>query len=286
MLGAIIGDVAGSFREFSVDKYAQLPLLPHPTQVKNGRRYGMTDDSALTLATYAAFQGEPITSAEAFRQEYYHGGKMFEDVGYGLQFHRWLTGTYSCAQPYNSCGNGSAMRVSPVGWYAKDFGDCLRLATLSAAPTHNHPEGIKGAQFVALMVFLYLHKDPNPEETILQRTGIQYSRAKQYDHFDKICQETIPLALNVLDQATDYESAVKAAVTIPRADSDTLGAIVGAIAEARWGLPDRLVQTFLNEEDFNLVHRSGRSILKHMLDTHYPKYSSLLKVELDPLFGC
>lgn len=285
MLGAIIGDVAGSFREFSVDKYAQLPLLPHPTQVKNGRRYGMTDDSALTLATYAAFQGEPVTSAEAFRQEYYHGGKMFEDVGYGQQFHRWLTGPYSCALPYGSCGNGSAMRVSPVGWYAKDFGDCLRLATLSAAPTHDHPEGIKGAQFVALMVFLYLHKDPHPEETILQKTGIRYGRARQYDHFDKICQETIPLALNVLDNATDFESAVKSAVTIPRADSDTLGAIVGAIAEARWGIPENLIRILLNEEDYDLVHRSGRSALRHMLDKHYSNYAPLLNDELDSLFG-
>lgn len=246
MLGAIIGDIAGSFREFSKDKFPNLPLLPDPGSVPSELRprYGFTDDSVLTVATWLALQETPATP-ESFRSSYYHYGNRYMQVGYGGRFIRWLQGSYASTAPYGSCGNGSAMRVSPVGWIAKTPSECADLARMSAGVTHNHPEGVKGAVFTALMIHYYLKGIPNPELVIERDHGLSYGRSLGYDHFDLTCQETLPLALHVLDSTTNFHDAVKMAVTVPRADSDTLGAIVGSIAEAKYGLPWDLAEKAL-----------------------------------------
>ena len=266
MLGAIIGDIAGSFREFSKDKFSNLDLFPSKSEIPEylRARYGITDDSVLTIATWLALQEENVSEDE-FRYRYYHYGRCFEQVGYGLGFSKWLRSDYNLALPYNSCGNGSAMRVSPVGWFAKDIDRCYELARMSASVTHNHPEGIKGAAFVALMIYLYRNGETNPEKIIKEKFGIKYQRCAGYDHFDKICQETIPLALFVLDSSSNFHDAVKMAVTFPFADNDTLGAIVGSIAEAKYeGVPVDLAKKALN-----LIINQAKPEIKRILKTNY-----------------
>jgi ADP-ribosyl-[dinitrogen reductase] hydrolase len=248
MLGAILGDIAGSFREFSKDKFKHLPLFPKKEDVpfRQREKYGFTDDTVTTMATMKACQEtlpkgvEP--SPEDFKRAYHDLCNEYPNTYYGKNFAEWLKRDYAHARPYDSCGNGSAMRVSPIGWWATSEEQCARMARNSAIVSHNHPEGIKGAVFVALMVYLYRNKDANPEKSIQERHGISYGRSKGYDHFDLICQETIPLALHFLDTSESYVEAVHKAVTVPNGDSDTLGAIVGAIAEARWGLPKEVIK--------------------------------------------
>ena len=265
MLGAFIGDTAGSFREFSKNKFPELPLLPSSNQVPPGMVYGMTDDSVLTIATWLALQ-DPQCRLESFRRSYYEYGRQFGTTNYGKRFREWLAGSYAAAQPYDSCGNGSAMRVSPVGWYAKSPEDCVRLARMSASVTHDHPEGVKGAVYAALMVYYYRNGAVNPEQSILNLTGYTYGRCSGYDHFDLVCQETLPLVLHVLDSTNNFHDAVKMAVTIPRADSDTVGAIVGAIAEARWGIPDELKAQWCSG---GYVPREALDEVSSILEKHY-----------------
>jgi ADP-ribosylglycohydrolase len=245
MVGALIGDVAGSFREFSKNKYPELPLIPTreelPEQIRGN--LGITDDTITTIATYLACKdgGE----VEDFRRNYWRIGNEFPLPGYGKGFREWLATPYGEALPYNSCGNGSAMRVSPVAYFSGSIVSCQIRAKNSALPTHNHPEGINGAIFVALMVYLYKVGVPHPEEFIKDHFGISYGRSSGYDHFDKTCQETIPLALRILDEVDSFEGAVHRAVCLPNADSDTLGAIVGSIAAERFPIPQELIDQAL-----------------------------------------
>lgn len=245
MIGALIGDVAGSFREFSKNKYPLLPLIPTrdelPEQWRG--RLRVTDDTITTIATYLACKdgGE----VEDFRRNYWNIGNEFFNNGYGKGFKKWLETPYNNALPYNSCGNGSAMRVSPVAYFAGSIDGCARRARNSALPTHDHPEGINGAVFVALMIYLTKEGYYHPEEFIKDHYGISYGRAIGYDHFDNTCQETIPLALHILDEADSFEGAVHRAVCLPNADSDTLGAIVGSIAAERFPIPQELIDQAL-----------------------------------------
>lgn len=245
MIGALIGDVAGSFREFSKDKFIELPLIPELKYIPFHARhnFGMTDDSITTIATYLGCQagGE----VEDFKRSYWEVCREYPGNQYGKMFASWLTTDFNRLSPYNSCGNGSAMRVSPVAYFAGSVAGCAHMARNSALPTHNHPEGIKGAIFVALMIYLTKDGYPHPEEFIKDHYGISYGRATGYDHFDKVCQETIPLAMHILDEATSFEVAVHRAVCLKNADSDTLGAIVGSIAAEKFPIPQELIDQAL-----------------------------------------
>jgi ADP-ribosylglycohydrolase len=245
MIGLFIGDMAGSFREFSRNKRADLPLLPDPAAHPFlQKKIGLTDDSILACATAmccAAAKEEGREPGPADFAAFYHRfGNAFPCTigGYGGMFHQWLAG--ADRSPYRSFGNGSAMRVGPVVHFASTIEQCLSLAAASAAATHDHPEGIKGARMTAGMAWLYAHGEGDPETVLRERWGISYGRSAGYDHFDAICQETLPLALHCLDGAAGFEDAVKRAVTVENGDSDTLGAIVGTVAQARFGVPDDL----------------------------------------------
>ena len=169
--------------------------------------------------------------------------------GYGGRFAQWVRSDNP--QPYNSFGNGSAMRVSPVAWATNDleFKYLLGMAEKSAACTHNHPEGIKGAQTVALAIQYGIelpcyHPNFTQEnikelvETCASRAGYNISIRKEdvINRFDETCQGTVPVALWIIGQSTSFEDAVRKAVSLG-AVADTLGAIVGSIAEAIWGIP-------------------------------------------------
>ena len=252
MIGFFIGDMAGSFREFVDHKFTNLPLLPDLSQYPRLEgRMGLTDDSILAMATALACheaQGRGVDPTPLdFARVYHRIGNRFPTTvgGYGRRFLSWLDG--DSLEPYGSCGNGSAMRIGPVVAFARSLEHCDLLATNSALATHNHTEGVKGARMVALMAWLYAHGEPNPEARIQQDFGIVYGRSSGYDHFDAVCQETLPLALDCLDKATGFEDALWRAVTVPNGDSDTLGAIVGTIAEARWGVPAALQQRMASQ---------------------------------------
>lgn len=252
MLGAIIGDIAGSFREFTgKEKYKNLPLMPDITQVpirkgSDEPRYGVTDDSLLSIATAYAILYPNETNEpweDDFKSSYHEMGNKYSEPigGYGAGFNAWLACDLVVADAYNSCGNGSAMRIGPVGWAYDDMETTLRVAMQSALPTHNHPEGIKGAQATAAMIFL-ARKGHGIELILsaLDEMYLGYEPVENLGYFDAVCPDTMRLATYVLGTTKTFEEAVFKAVTIPYADADTLGAIVGSVAEALYGIPEEL----------------------------------------------
>jgi ADP-ribosylglycohydrolase len=274
MLGAIIGDVAGSFREFrKTNKNPELGLLPNHKDIPEHEgllgtviNYGMTDDSLLSLATARACMQLKFSPIDGFRPEDYFNKyyKEFADRykdpigGFGAGFRAWASDKN--AGPYNSCGNGSAMRVSPVAYFATSLDEALELAYYSAIPTHNHPEGIKGAQATALMIYL-ARTGWNLKSIIgnLKSNWLYYEPIEQYYHFDAVCPETMRLVMHCLMTTNNFHDAVFKAVTIPYADSDTVGAIVGSIAEALYGIPDDLKQkgeSFIIYDELKYVYKA------------------------------
>jgi ADP-ribosylglycohydrolase len=170
-----------------------------------------------------------------YAKTYHSIGRRFPHRGYGECFKKWLLS--DDPKPYNSYGNGSAMRVSPIGWYCNKINDVLVEAKKSAEVTHNHPEGIKGAQSAALAVFLARTGKSKKEikKGIEERFDYDLSRTidkiRPVYEFEESCQGTVPEAIIAFLESTDYENAVRLAVSIG-GDSDTLAAITGSIAEA------------------------------------------------------
>ncbi len=225
MIGAIAGDIIGSVYEFYGIKSKDFPLFHRDSY--------FTDDSVLTVAV-----AEAILTDGDYRRAVLEIGREFPNSGYGGSFARWLVS--ADPGPYHSWGNGSAMRVSPVGFAFDTVEDVLREATLSAEFTHNHPEGIKGAQATALAVFLARtgHDKEIIRGEIASRFG--YGMARTVDEirpdygFDESCQGTVPEAIIAFLDSTSYEDAVRNAVSLG-GDSDTLACITGGIAEAFYG---------------------------------------------------
>jgi ADP-ribosyl-[dinitrogen reductase] hydrolase len=233
MIGSIIGDICGSTYEFSGIKHVDFDLT-HPASE-------ITDDSILSFATAETLlRGGDY--AEAYRR--YGTTYRFPMGGYGHGFKCWLYGGSS--EPYNSCGNGSAMRVGPVGWACDTVEAVLKEAARSAGVTHDHPEGIKGAQATALAVFMARHKASKEDirSEISGRFGYDLSRTcdeiRPGYHFKPTCQETVPEALAAFFDSTSYEHALRLAISLG-GDADTLACIAGGIAEAWYGsIPDHL----------------------------------------------
>jgi ADP-ribosylglycohydrolase len=225
MIGAIAGDIIGSVYEFGRTKSKEFPLF--------GPDSHFTDDTVLTIAVANAI----LTDCD-YRRAVLEFGRRYPNSGYGGHFREWLGS--SDPKPYNSWGNGSAMRVSPVGFAFNSVDDVLREAARTAEFTHNHPEGIKGAQATALAVFLAR----TGRDKDLIRTEITsrfaYDLARTVDDirpsygFDESCQRTVPEAIVAFLDSTSYEDAVRNAVSLG-GDSDTLACITGGIAEAFYG---------------------------------------------------
>jgi len=225
MIGAIAGDIIGSVYESHPIKTKDFPLF-HP-------RCRFTDDSVLTIAVAQAI----LTDGD-YRRWVWEMGRRYPHAGYGGSFIAWL---YSNdPQPYNSWGNGSAMRVGPVGWAFDTVDDVLREAARTAEISHNHPEGIKGAQAAALSVFLArTTRDKGlMKKEIAGRFGYDLNRTvdriRPSYGFDVSCQGTVPEAIISFLDAGGYEDAVRNAVSLG-GDSDTLACITGAVAEAYYG---------------------------------------------------
>lgn len=230
MVGAIAGDIIGSVYEHRQIKTKDFPLFDP--------RCGFTDDTVLTVAVANA-----ILTGETYVDSVRRIGRQYPHAGYGGSFIRWLHSPD--AGPYNSWGNGSAMRVSPVGFAFETEDEVLAQAEASAAITHNHPEGVKGAQATALAVFLA--KTGSTKESIRSKIAGQFG----YDldrtvedirptySFDVSCQGTVPEAVIAFLDSICYEDAVRNAVSLG-GDSDTLACITGGIAEAFYGVPQSI----------------------------------------------
>lgn len=231
MLGAIAGDVIGSVYEGAPPMAKDFPLFVPASR--------FTDDTVLTAAVANA-----IRSGEDYAATLRRWGRRYPQAGYGGWFLRWLCD--DDAGPYGSFGNGAAMRVSPVGWAFDAFDQVLAEARRSAEVTHDHPEGIKGAQAVAAAVFVgRTERDKNAVITLLEeRFGYDCSKPiaalRRRGGFDVTCQGTVPAAAVALVESIDFEDAVRNAVALG-GDADTLGCIAGAMAEAVYGgVPDAI----------------------------------------------
>lgn len=236
LLGAIAGDVIGSVYEHHSQKSIDFPLF--------SQRSRLTDDSVLTIAV-----ADAILNGADYVKSILAYGRRYPNAGYGGSFRQWLVN--DDPQPYNSFGNGSAMRVSPVAWAFNTVEDVLREAERSAAVTHNHPEGIKGAQAVALAIYRArtgAAKDAIKEE-IETRFGYDLSRRlddiRQVYVWDVTCQGSVPESILAFLESNDFESAIRNAISLG-GDADTMAAISGSIAEAFYdGVPEDIASEIL-----------------------------------------
>jgi ADP-ribosylglycohydrolase len=225
MLGAIAGDIIGSRFEWRNIKTTDFELFSPQSR--------FTDDTVLTVALADSLLS--CTSYVEKLKEYYH---RYPDAGYGGRFHLWAAS--DSREPYYSFGNGSAMRVSPVGWYFNDLSTVLSEARRSAAVTHNHPEGLKGAEAAAAAIFLARSGENKAEikKFIEERFAYDFDwkldDIRPHYTFDVTCQGSVPQALQAFFESTDFENAIRCAVSIG-GDSDTIACITGGIAEAFYG---------------------------------------------------
>lgn len=225
MLGAIIGDIVGSRFEFNNTKKYNFKLFA------GGCNY--TDDTICTVAV-----SDAILSGRSYTERLHHWCRLFPHPmgGYGGSFARWVASDYP--QPYNSFGNGSAMRVSPVAWAFNDLDKILSESEKTALVTHNHPEGVKGAVSVAHAIYhLRTTHDLPGLETVMNAYYPDFISGNYPSGvFDETCQGTVPVCLKILISSTSFEDAIRKAISWG-GDSDTIGAIVGSMAEAMWGIP-------------------------------------------------
>ena len=263
MLGAIIGDIAGSKYEFNNTFDYDFEML--------GEGCDFTDDTICTVAI-----ADAILNGRSYQESLLDWCRRYPSPkgAYGGRFAEWIHSLDP--QPYNSFGNGSAMRVSPVAWLFDDLSQVLEEAEKTALPTHNHPEGIKGAKAVAHAIwhfrksrFSEKSKDSENEETkglknenakaskdenetIQGFMSIARSYYEDFDtrvypkgKFDETCMDAVPLSFYLLSQASSFEDAIRLAIS-HGGDSDTIGAIVGSIAEARFGIPQEMKEKALS----------------------------------------
>ena len=243
MLGAIIGDTVGSVYEFNNIKTTQFPLFDP--------RCNYTDDSILTMAVAQWLLTDPQHGMDTLETIFLNFAKKYPCPmgGYGGGFSRWLfhpekLGDYDGntehqgqRHPYNSFGNGAAMRCSANGWMFDTLEETERVAGLSAAITHSHPEGIKGAQSTAVAIFMARNGKSKEEIRNYISTKYGYNLNRTCDEirpvydWDSSCQGTVPEAMVAFFDSTDFESAIRLAVSLG-GDSDTLACITGGIAEA------------------------------------------------------
>ena len=240
MYGAILGDIIGAPFEFDMgDKTKVFPLF--------GKRSQYTDDSVMSIAVAEALL-ESMGKDEAAHKaaliaSMQKWGHKFPNAGYGGMFYRWLH--TENPQPYGSFGNGSAMRVSPAGWLYETMEETRGKARWTAEVTHNHPEGIKGAESVAAAIFLARtgHSKEEIKDYIVSEFGYDLSRTCDeirpgYHHVES-CQETVPEAITAFLEGRDFEDVIRTAVSLG-GDCDTLTCIAGSIAEAFYGVPQEL----------------------------------------------
>ena len=250
IIGAIIGDIVGSFYEFYNSKSANIALFTPSTT--------FTDDTVMTIAV-----ADWLLSGVPLQKIMPDWGQEYPNRGYGGMFYEWMFYSED-KKPYNSFGNGAGMRVSPCGYYANSLEETLELAKQSAEVTHNHPEGIKGAQAIASAIFLARQQKSKDEirEYIEKTFGYDLHRTcdeiRPAYRFDVTCQGSCPEAIIAFLDSHDYESAIRLAISLG-GDSDTIACMTGGIAAAYYGIPTWLVKyvtvEFLPQNMLDVIER-------------------------------
>ena len=267
MLGAILGDMVGSPYEFDRNNHKSKDFL------LLSERSHFTDDTVMTLAVargLMAGQGDAQKTFAEVRYGMRRLGNVYPDAGYGGMFRRWLCAEHP--QPYGSFGNGSAMRVAAAGWLFDTLDKTLEMAKVTAEVTHNHPEGIKGAQATAAAIFLARtgHSKPEIKRYVEQTFGYDLNRTcdeiRPTYHHVETCQETVPEAIIAFLESVSFEDALRNAVSLG-GDSDTLACITGGIAEAFYGMPQELRAETLKRlpEDLRAAYELFRQNLERRM---------------------
>lgn len=241
MWGAIFGDIVGSKFEWNNHRSKDFVLL--------GENNFFTDDSIMTIAIAQSLAESGDRDSQVLRETVIRNmqalGREYENAGYGGMFAFWIRSNNP--QPYNSFGNGSAMRISPVGDYACSEEEVKRLSRIVTEVTHNHPEGIKGAECVAMCIFLA--KQGFSKEQIFERVIKDYypqvgsltcAELSETYSFDETCQGSVPQALACFFEGESFEDTIRNAISIG-GDSDTIAAIAGGIAEAYFGMDEEFI---------------------------------------------
>ncbi|MDO9591813.1 MAG: ADP-ribosylglycohydrolase family protein [Erysipelotrichaceae bacterium] len=236
MWGAIIGDVVGSLFERFNHKSKDFELFHALSHY--------TDDTVMTIATMDALLRN-IPFEVAYKEWY----RKYPKAGYGQRFREW--GKDDSYEPLRSYGNGSAMRVSPVAYWKDSFEEIMEIAKCSTNVTHNHPEGVKGAQAVASAIFLARTNKSKEEIKKFIEETFDYDLSEPTDSirkwykFDVTCQGSVPQAIRCFYEATDFEDAIRLAISIG-GDSDTIGCMTGSMAEAYYPIEGKIKQETLN----------------------------------------
>lgn len=264
MLGAIIGDIIGSRFEWHNHKDKEFELFTEDCR--------MTDDSIMTLAvakslmeTEQAMQSVAdgmersdvyYESLEKLSIQYMQAfGRRYPDCGFSRAFFQWIISDNP--QPYNSFGNGAAMRISPVAYVGRTVSEIQRLSETVTGVSHNHEEGLKGAEATAIAI--YMARSDSSKDEIRKMIGENYyqldftlDEIRDSYRFTTDCQATVPQAITAFREATSFEDAIRNAVSLG-GDSDTLAAIAGAIAEAYYGIPEQIKERALSYFDAELL---------------------------------
>jgi len=242
MIGAIAGDVIGSVHEAAATKTKRFPLFTPESC--------FTDDTVMTAAV-----ADVLLNAGDYTKAFHRYFRKYPDVGYGAQFKLWCE--LRRTEPYNSWGNGSAMRVAPIGMAFDRLEDVLAEAERSARVTHNHPEGIRGAKAVAAAVFIARKQPEKKEITKYVESEFGYrldqplKSVRRTFLFDVSCEGTVPWALRSFLEADSYEDAVRNAISLG-GDADTLACIAGAAAGSYYGVPPEITAEVLGRLDDRL----------------------------------
>ena len=248
MYGAIIGDIAGS-------KYEFIAYKNYPKKIMDKDCF-YTDDTVMTVAV-----ADAIANNKDIAKTIKKYGNKYLDKGYGGTFQKWLATKE--LTPYHSFGNGSAMRVSAAAWASGMWSEVMDLATKSAMVTHNHPEGIRGAQATATAIYMarknYSKEDIKEyiKHTFWYDLDFTLDEIRPFYQFNETCQETVPQAIVAFLESKDFEDAIKLAISLG-GDADTLAAITGSIAEAYYGIPGRLklrARKFLPAEFVDIIEK-------------------------------
>lgn len=285
MYGAILGDIIGSPFEFDRgDKTKDFKLF--------SRRSHFTDDSVMTLAVCEALLkvGQDVTVKEiedAVISSMQSWGRRYPHAGYGGYFRRWLTARHP--EPYNSYGNGSAMRVSAVGWLYDSLEKTRTVAKATANVTHNHPEGIKGAEATASAIFMARNGSSKEEIKKYIENEFHYDLHRTLNeirpgyHMDETCQKTVPEAIIAFLEAKDFEDAIRNAVSLG-GDTDTLGAITGSIAEAYYGIPEWLITECRKRinKDMRIILDDFNDVLSNQDD--FPNSNKMIEDAIDQYY--
>ena len=243
IIGTICGDIICSTREFHPIKTKEFTLF--------NKYSGFTDDTVMTLAI-ASWLMTDKNSTEVLISQIQKFGQRYPNAGYGRMFRDWLIAENP--QPYNSWGNGSAMRVSPVAWAADSLSETQKLAKASSVITHNHPEGLKGALAIGDAVFLA--RMGNSKEKIKHHIETNYNydlnhgvdEIRRNYKFDVSCQGSVPQSIICFLEGQDYEDTIKNAISLG-GDADTQAAIAGSIASAYWDVPSKITSKAISYLD-------------------------------------